>query len=143
MNLGREIFNLFLTSDDTLWVGKNDSIIYRSQKRGIEPLVEYIEKFGNTNHDVTVFDRIVGNAAALLLTKASCQTLFSRTVSEHALPTLNTSGIDYFHLERVPHIVNRRGDGMCPFEEASIGKSAEEFFAFLKRSNKFKLFTSS
>lgn len=133
MDLSRELFHLFLASEDTLWIGQNDSIIYCSDKKGIVPLVEYITEHHPSDEDVIIYDRIIGNAAAVLLGKLLCKTAYTHTVSNEALKTMNNLGINCFHIEAVPHIRNRSGNGRCPFEEASIGKSADEFLDFLKR----------
>lgn len=42
MDLSKKLFHVFLESDDTLWISRDNSIIYRSEKKGIAPLVDYI-----------------------------------------------------------------------------------------------------
>ncbi len=143
MELSRELFHLFLTSEDTLWISQNNSIIYHSEKKGIAPLVDYITEHGPSDQNVIIYDRIIGNAAAVLLGKLVCTTAYTHTVSDVALNTMKNLGINCFHLEIVPHIKNRTGDGMCPFEEASIGKSADDFLQFLKTSKTFGVSTPS
>lgn len=132
MDLSRELFHLFLASEDTLWISQNDNIIYRSDKKGIVPLVEYITEHSQSEKDVIIYDRIIGNAAAVLLGKLLCKKAYTHTVSNEALKTMNNLGINCFHVEAVPHIINRAGNGICPFEEASIGKSTDEFLEYLK-----------
>ncbi|HEU17942.1 MAG TPA: DUF1893 domain-containing protein [Deltaproteobacteria bacterium] len=145
MELSRELFHLFLTSEDTLWISRDNSIIYRSEKKGIAPLVDYITEYkpSDSDKDVVVYDRVIGNAAAVLLEKLSCKAAFTHTVSNAALETMNNLGINCFHVEVVSHIKNRQGDGPCPFEEVSIGKSADEFLEFLKQSKKFEMVSPS
>ena len=82
---------------------------------------------------VVIFDRIVGNAAALLLKKAYCEEICSPLGSEIAARTLNAQGIKYRFYRTVPYIMNKAGDDFCPMEKLSLGKSSEEFFQHLCR----------
>jgi hypothetical protein len=135
METSNKLFESFLKSDETLWILKVDSLIFQSRKKGIASLLDYIDLFSPCTHEVTVFDRVVGNAAALLLKKACCRKIYAPVGSEYALETLNQLGIPNYFLEVVPCIVNRKGDGMCPFEKASIGKSPDAFYEFVKGTN--------
>jgi len=56
-----------MQSGDTLWGLKANNPIFQSKKKGIASLLDYIEQFSPCTDEVTVFDRVVGNAAALLL----------------------------------------------------------------------------
>ena len=131
------LFNSFLNSEETIWVCREEQVIFQSQKKGIAPLIEYIHQHGSSADEVTVFDRVVGNAAALLLKTACCKMIYSAVGSEIALKTLEKLSIPCFFIKVVPYIINRKGDGMCPFEKASIGKSPDEFFEYLKESHRF------
>ncbi|MDO9528530.1 MAG: DUF1893 domain-containing protein [Syntrophales bacterium] len=123
-----DLFKSFLKSDDTLWVLKANISIFQSKKKGIASLLDYIEQFSPCTDEVTVFDRVVGNAAALLLERIRCRKIYSRIGSRYALETLNQHGIPSYFLKVVPYIFNRKRDGMCPFEQLSIGKSPDEFY---------------
>ena len=128
------LFKEFLEAGDTLWVYLADNLHFRSVEKGIKPLLIYIQQFTPCPEGGIVFDRIVGNAAALLLKLASCDKVYSPLSSELAVETLKQLGIAYSFLTVVPYISNRAGDGMCPFEKASIGKSPEEFYQFAKEA---------
>jgi hypothetical protein len=123
-----DLFESFLKCDDKLWVLKVNTPTFKSQKEGIAPLLDYIEKFSPCTDDVTVFDRVVGNAAALLLKRIRCKKIYSLIGSRYALETLNKNSIPSYFVKVVPYILNRKRDGMCPFEKLSIGKSPEEFY---------------
>ena len=126
-----EKFSEFLTSDDTLRVYKNEQLLFSSSKERLLPLVDYIDTCAPYESDVTVFDRVVGNAAALLLTRISCHEVYSELGSELAAGTLNQFGIRYRFVEMVPYIENNRRDGMCPMEELSLDKTQDEFYEAL------------
>ncbi|MBN2254274.1 MAG: DUF1893 domain-containing protein, partial [Deltaproteobacteria bacterium] len=79
MDYSRKSFHLFLASKDTLWISRQDSIIYRSEKKGIAPLVDYLAGHQPPGEDVVVYDRVVGNAAALLIGKLPCKVVYTYT----------------------------------------------------------------
>ncbi|MFQ6121713.1 MAG: DUF1893 domain-containing protein [Dehalococcoidales bacterium] len=126
------MFKRFLKSGDTVWICQANELLFRSSEKGLIPLLTYLEKCTLTPVGVTSYDRIVGNAAALLLRQASCTQVYGVIGSQLAAQTLKELGISYSFLTTVPHILNRSGNDMCPFEKASIGKSPEEFYELVK-----------
>jgi hypothetical protein len=126
MNAG--LFNEFLVSNDKLRVYSGDRLIFTSSRDGLSSLIEYIDKLSPLKKDVSVFDRVVGNAAALLLKRIFCREVYGPLGSELAVKTLRRFGIDYHFAEIVPYIRGRGQEGMCPMEKLSLGKSPEEFY---------------
>ena len=133
MTANNQLFNEFVETQDTLWVYLAGNLHFRSVEKGIAPLFTYIQEFTPCPEGAVVFDRVVGNAVALLLKMASCQEVYSLTGSELAIETLKRLGIAHSFLSVTPYIINRTGDDMCPFEKASIGKLPEEFYEFVKQ----------
>ena len=127
-----QLFQRFLEAEDTLWVCQAGDILFRSVEKGIKPLLACIQEFAPCPEGITVCDRVVGNAAALLLKKVFCAKVYSVVGSELAMGSLERLGITYSFSTEVPYIINRAGDGMCPFEKASIGKSPDEFYQLVK-----------
>ena len=64
------LFSKFLVSDDALWVYSGDRRIFASDQRHLLPLLEYINEYASYQKQVTILDRIMGNAAALLSVEA-------------------------------------------------------------------------
>ncbi len=128
MTANNQLFKKFLKTDDTLWICLAGNLLFRSTEKGIASLLTYLQEFPPHPEGVTVFDRVVGNAAALLLKKAFGKKVYSLMGSELAAETLKRLGIAYSFLTVVPYISNQAGDDMCHFEKASIGKSPEEFY---------------
>ncbi len=126
-----ELFARFVNSSDTFRVYHKGKLIFKSKKERLSPLLEYIDRFVPQVKDVVVFDRIVGNAAALLLKKVFCLEIYSPLGSEFAARTLSEQGIKYNFSRTVPYITNKAGDGICPMEKLSLGKGPEEFFQHL------------
>lgn len=122
----------FLISSDTFRVYQQDKLIFTSNKDRIVPLLEYIDNFMPHHEGVTIFDRIVGNAAALLAIKARCNDIYSPMGSQLAIETLNKYGIKY-HLTRIiPYILKPDGNGLCPMEKLSMGKDPDNFYVAIK-----------
>jgi hypothetical protein len=122
------LFNEFLVSNDKLRVYSGDKLIFASSKGGLSSLLEYIDKSSPLKKDVTVFDRVVGNAAALLLETMSCREVYSPLASELAIRTLRRFGISYHFTEIVPYIRGRGQEDMCPMEKLSLDRNPEEFY---------------
>ena len=126
MNAG--LFNEFLVSNDKLRVYSGGRLIFTSSKDGLLSLLEYMAKSSPLKKGVAVFDRVVGNAAALLLRRIFCGEVYSPLASELAVKTLRRFGIAYHFTEVVPYIRGCGEEGMCPMEKLSLGKSPEEFY---------------
>lgn len=127
-------FNKFLDSGDRLWICEGEQLVFTSTKSGISPLLEYLNNLSSRYQRVVVFDRVTGNAAALLSIKAGCRAVFSQMGSQLAATTLDRHGIEYHFRKTVPHIQNRDGTDMCPMEKLSLGKSVDEFYRLAKEA---------
>ncbi len=132
-----ERFESFLKSPDAIWIIGPTGFIFQSQRRGIAPLLSYIEQTP-LPEEVVIFDKVTGNAAALLMKKACCQEVFSPVGSDPAAETLKGFGIICHFTKTVPFIINREGNGMCSFETMSLGKSPDEFYALVKSNPLFE-----
>ncbi len=132
----KHLLNEFLTSDYTLRVYEGDQLIFSSSKDRLLPLLEYIDRFASYHQQVVIFDKIMGNAAALLSVKASCQEVYSPLGSQLAVKTLDKYGIKYHLTEITPYIQKADGEDMCPMEKLSITKEAEEFYEVIKNNIK-------
>jgi len=127
------LFARFVNSSDTFRVYHQGKLVFKSKKEQLRPLLEYINRFSPQVKGVVIFDRIVGNAAALLLEKASCLEIYSPLGSEIAARTLSEQGIKYHFSRIVPYIINKAGDDICPMEKLSLDKDPEEFFQHLRK----------
>ena len=127
-----DLFSAFLASDDTLRIYRDETLIFSSEKDRLLPLMEYIADYNPGQPPVTIFDRIMGNAAALLAVKAHCREAYSPLGSELAVKTLERFGIEYHLSEIVPYIQRPDGKRICPMEQLSIGKEPDEFFQEMK-----------
>ena len=95
-------------------------IVYTSHEKGIRPLLECTEKYGDRIRGAAVADRVTGRAAALLCAGAGVSALYSHVLSEPAEHVLKEHGISYVCDIVSPNIKNRAGDGICPMEECTL-----------------------
>ena len=119
----------FLASGDSLQVYETDKLIFISEKAGLLPLLEYIDRFSSRYRQVRIFDKIMGNGAALLSVLANCRKVYSPLGSQLALSTLDKYHISYHITNVVPYILKTPGGEMCPMEKLSLHKDPEEFHA--------------
>ena len=88
---------------------------YTSILRGVKPLVEWLES-GNDLRGFSAADKVVGKGAAFLYVLLGVRSVYSHVISIPALEVLQSHGINVEYDTLVEHIINRRGDGFCPFE---------------------------
>jgi len=134
--MNTRLFREFLESGNSLWVYKDGGHLFTSSKSGILPLLEYIGTQAPHHRQITIFDKVVGNAAALLSVKAAVEEVYSPLGSELAARTLRDYDVKYYFSETAPYIQNRSQDDMCPMEKLSIDKSPEEFFELASKQFK-------
>jgi len=128
----RRLFNEFLASSHTFRVYRNEKLIFSSDKGQLLPLVEYIDQAAPHLPTVTMFDKIFGNAAALLAIKANCREALSPLGSQLAVKTLDKYGIKYHFSQVVPFIQKPGEEEICPMEKLSIDMGPEDFHATIK-----------
>ncbi len=126
------LFDEFLASSDTLRVYEDDKLLFSSSKDRLAPLLEYLGKFAPCHRPVVIFDRITGNAAALLCILAGCSEVYSPLGSGLAIETLERYGIKYHFTQLVPYIQKTGGQNMCPMEKLSLDKLPEEFYQLMR-----------
>lgn len=93
--------------------------IITSQARGVKPLVSWYVS-GKSFSGFCAADKVVGKATAFLYTLLGVKAVYAAVISQSALAVLAAGGIEAQYGELVPNIINRRGDGICPFEEAVL-----------------------
>ena len=137
-----KLFNRFLIGSDTLQVYKGSTLLFASNKDGLSPLLEYIDGFAYY-YQVVIFDKIMGNAAALLAIKAGCREIFSPLGSQIAIKTLTKYHIQYHLTKIVPYIQKPDGKDMCPMEKLSINREPEEFHELVRNAHEHSGNTSA
>ena len=85
--------------------------------RGVRPLVLWLRD-GSVPPGACAADKVIGKATAFLYVLLGVQAVYGDVVSESALQVLRSYGIAVQWGQTVPNIINRQGDGICPFEAA-------------------------
>ncbi len=94
--------------------------------------MDYINDFGPYHQQVIIFDKIAGNAAALLAVKANCREVYSPLGSQLAVNTLDKHGVRHHFTQIVPYIRKPNSEEMCPIEKLSLDKNPYEFYEIIK-----------
>lgn len=96
--------------------GKTDIVEYSA---GIAPLIRLWNEDGLSGYCAA--DKIVGRAAALLYAGMRVSCVYASVLSRGALDVFNAHGISVLYGELAENIINRKGDGICPMEQAVCG----------------------
>ena len=102
--------------------------VLTSREKGITPLLKFIAG-GSDFRGYCAADKIVGKAAALLYVYMGIEEVYAAVASSAAATIIRS--LQYEKL--VPEIINRKGDGICPIEQAVKDiATAEEAYLLLK-----------
>ena len=110
----------YLEDGYTCTILREDTPVYQSREHGVRPLLALIDA-GTDVHGCTAVDGIVGRAAALLYVYLGIAAVTADVMSVGAREVLTAHGIGTAARTTVEHIINRRGDGLCPMEIATAG----------------------
>lgn len=124
----------FLNGGLTLIVeDRKGKVIYESKERGLYPLVACVETHLAEMEGGTVKDKVVGRAAALLLSYAKVSSVYVEVASDGAIEHLAKAGIRTDAETIVPAILNGQKTDVCPMEKLSRDYSdGREFLKALK-----------
>ena len=101
---------------------------YVSHERGVKPLLSLLQT-ENSYVGAVAADKCVGAGAAHLYVLLGIRAVWANVISEPAMEVLQKNGIDVFYEQCVPHIINRKGDGVCPIESAvANAKTSKEAY---------------
>lgn len=108
--------NLLKSGNYTCVLCKENEI-FTSVKRGVKPLVELYES--NTNFcGFSAADKVIGKGAAFMYLLLGVSNIYADVISKPALTLLRSHGIYTEYKSETENIINRQGDGICPFEAA-------------------------
>lgn len=128
-----------LASDGYTCVLCRGDTVYTSRDKGISPMLDFIDG-GISLEGFSAADKIVGKAAAMLFVLAGVDELFAEVLSKNAADVLEKYGIAYTFGTMTDIIINRKGNGICPMEEATadIDDPAEAFIAVKNKRDKLR-----
>ncbi len=115
----------------TCVVIKDGVIVHTLSERGIKPILKMYEK--GTLENAVIVDKVIGRAAAMIMTLGNIHSCFGFTMSRGAVEYLEDHGISAQYQTLTEYIINRNGDGTCPMEAAVKDiNSAEDAVAAVK-----------
>ena len=88
-----------------------------ARERGVKPLANWLQNRASLR-GFCAADKVVGKATAFLYCMLDVRAVYGRVMSAPALQVLQDHGITAQYDILVEHIINRAGDGICPFEQA-------------------------
>lgn len=93
------------------------SQVITSLRRGVAPLVKLLDQEVCVA-GFTAADKVVGKATAWLYCLLGVERVYGQVMSRGALEVLQRQGVQAEYGQLTDHIINRAGDGICPFEQA-------------------------
>jgi len=96
---------------------RGNKIIFRSKKSGVRGLLDFINERGEIQEGIVIFDKIVGQAVALLAAYLKAREVYGGTGSELAAKALEKYKIKFYFQKTIPNILNQDKTGLCPFEK--------------------------
>jgi hypothetical protein len=110
---------------------KEGKILYHSKSQGLRPLIFCIKNYKAQMRGATVYDKIIGRAAALLLCYGGVKKVLTLVISRGALIVLQRGGAEVKYGKITRQIFNQQGTDLCPMEKLSRGKSVQKFCKIL------------
>ena len=120
-------------------VAVSNSEIYFSHDRGVSPILNLIDTNPQFFRGASVADKVIGKAAAMLLSKYGVAEIHAVLVSERALDYLKGKPTKITYDTAVDHIINRDKTDMCPMEKCVLNTDNEDEAEALIRATREKL----
>lgn len=106
---------------------RDNEMLLESSARGIKPIFDAYKEHKGGLKGATVADRVIGKAASMFLIAGEIKSLYTDLISDIAFDLLTSHGIEVEYSKKVPTILNRSGDDICPMERISNkSKDVEE-----------------
>ena len=109
-----------LSENLTCVISDNKEIIFTSKKRGVTPLIDFINSL-KIKDNYYLADKVIGKAAALLCIKAGIMYVTTIVISTPAKIIFQKNAITFEFETEVLAISNRENTGLCPMEHLSKG----------------------
>ena len=98
---------------------RGSQLVYRSDRRGIRPLLEMLDTGSEGSlRGASFADAVVGKASALLLAFAGAAFVATDLLSDAAAVLLTEQGVPFYARKRVSRIAGRVPGQPCPFEQS-------------------------
>lgn len=116
----KNIKNLLYNKNYKMVVIKNEKVLFTSFDRGIKPIFDLQNEINhNEIENSFIGDRVIGKAAALILSNLKIKGIYSELISKDALNIFINNNIEVSYQKKVDKILNRTKTGLCPIEKMS------------------------
>lgn len=109
-----DLVNILHSGNHSLVVANGDICTF--DQRGIADLYDLWCNDPGFLDGASIADKVIGKGAAALIILGHATELYADIISESALDLFHGSPVKVCFGKKVPHIVNRSGDGICPVE---------------------------
>ena len=123
-------YDKFINSKWSLVIMAEDRIIFRSRASAIKPLIRFL-KSDQIEEALTIYDKYVGRAAALLMVRIKPLKVHTPVISEGGREVFKKFGIPYKAQRQVKYLMGMASDEMCRWEKMTVGKTPDEFWDML------------
>lgn len=97
----------------------SDTNIIENKERGIGFLLSLVKEKKDFSKYIA-YDKVIGKGVALLYVELGIKKIFAKVISEPAYNVLKDNKIAIDYRLKVPNIINRKGDDLCPMEKAVL-----------------------
>ncbi len=112
---------------------RRNETVHTATERGVKPLVRWLTE-GLDVRGFCAADKVVGKATAYLYVLLGVKAVYAHIMSRSAAQVLAQHGIHSAQGKLVENIINRTGDGICPFEVAVLEiQDPQEALAAIRR----------
>ena len=110
----------------TCIVINEDKVLFQKKGIGVKPIIELYEGDKTAFESTYVLDKVIGKAAAMLLSLAGAKYVYGQIMSKAAIEYLKKRDIEIEYKNYVDAIHNRTGDGVCPLEKSVLNLDSEK-----------------
>ena len=108
---------------------QGDKIIYSSDGLGLKPLWDCLEKYRQSKDKFTLFDKVIGLAAARLVVYSGIITaIHTRLISQPAKQLLQENKVKIEADEVVVNILRKDKSAVCPGEIIALSTDDQDTF---------------
>lgn len=104
----------------TCLIFKDESIIFESTKRGVQPLLDFLDTTPNREKNFVLVDKVIGRGAVILAKLIGVTEIHTPVISDDALQLALKYNFKCNYKTLVPFIENRNNTGRCPIESCVL-----------------------
>ncbi len=115
-----------LSENRYTFVAVKNGEVRPSQKRGVAPVIDIIDSEPGFLSGACIADKVIGKAAAMLLTAGGVKEIHTPLASMKAIEYIRGKQTKLSYESTAEYIINRDGTDMCPMEKTVFNISDEK-----------------